>query len=208
MNVLNIYNKFMEFAFAGYHDKQLFNRLASKYKIELKNHNNELTIPPLINSVGTQRIGEFYLLVAPNQKLYRFYTKVDNNTEFAGAYWVYELSLKHELPYFIIDSIFNTVGIEKIFSDFQEVQLEGDFSEFFKLYIPTHDQISVLSVIGPDLMQKIYEFWDQIDLIVAGKKAWMVIRSGWPIDKDVEIMLKAGPIISEELIHRSKSFRP
>lgn len=207
MNLLKFYQNIAEFAYSGGYDEKLFSRIAHKYNLTKKITIDELTIPPLIYSFNDKKISKYYLSVSRGQNLYRLYAKNSENDGLGGTYWVYEIHLRNELPYFIVDSIFNTVGIDMIFKDFQEVDLEGDFSEYFKLYIPTNEQVDVLSVIGPDVMEKLYLYWNEVDLIVAGKKAWLITRNGWSADKSIELILEAGNLIAQELTHRAKSYQ-
>lgn len=189
-------------------DNKLFTRYSAKFKLKKRPTDQSITFPPLVDTDQIKRFSKYYLQVDEKRKLYKFYSEL-NGAEFSNTpkgYWVYYMEFDRELPYFILDSMFNRVKIERSFKDFEKITLEGDFSHGFNLYAPTKDHINVLAVLGPDLMDAVVDFWESIDVIVAGKKAWIITRQHSD-DKIVEDILDAGDKVFSELAHSARTHK-
>lgn len=206
--LLSAWDKLAGFVVPTVKERQEFEKISRRYGLKMVLSQGKLTIPPLIDILQHKRASQYYLRIDADRKLYKFHATYTDDTFYGTPkdYWVYEMEFGNELPYFIIDSIFNRVKIARIFTEFQEIELEGDFSEFFRLYVPSDDHVNALAVIGPDFMDSLYSFWEYIDVFVAGKRAWLVSRYGTD-DKLVQTMIDAGELVFAELDHSAKSHK-
>jgi len=121
-------------------------------------------------------------------------------------YWAIHIELQGELPEFILDSWHNSIMIDRKSSDYHQVTLEGDFSDYFGLYLPKGLHINVLSVMSPDVMEAMIEFWQDTDIIIEGTNVWFVTyRTN---DKnDVQALFDAAEVIVPELNHRARTYQ-
>ena len=71
---------------------------------------------------------------------------------------VMEIILPRKLPHMVIDSVVEadesgSSTLPIYFDKSQMINLEGDFSQYFKLYAPDNYGISALTILAPDVMQ-------------------------------------------------------
>ncbi len=166
----------------------------------------DVAVPPLIGAIEKSTVSAKQLrkeTTAVTEYVYKLYDQFNHRN-----YWVMYFELKKgNLPYFIVDSIFNRVEIKETFKDYQEVHLEGGFGDYFKLFVPSSEQIDAISAIGPDAMDVLMEYWQDIDLIVANKRIWLVTRGGYKDPEVISTLIEAGNVIQKELLHRARTYK-
>lgn len=196
-------------------ERALFRKLSIKYNLSAVTLNKPPLLPPLLGMSHNNTENNVCFRIDSKRTIFKsdVYAVYEGDSELHGQrfgipkkYWVYTIRLDRELPYFVLDSMFNRVRIQKVFNDYQEIELEGDFSNAFKLYAPKKDQINVLAVVSPDFMDSLIPYWKEVDVIVAGKTAWLISRYSKQ-SKEFERLLEVGDRIYNELEHSSRTHR-
>lgn len=121
--------------------------------------------------------------------------------------WVFYTELMSNLPSFVVDAKYNHIIIPKKFKEFQTLNLEGDFTNYFTVYIPKGSQVDVLSVLSPDVMEALKAFRHNTDVIIAGKKIWLLGNVTARKDVDLQQLFNSAEVILLELNHRARSYR-
>jgi hypothetical protein len=120
---------------------------------------------------------------------------------------VLQVQYLNGLPPFIIDS--KTEKISHTIPDaYEELNLEGDFNQHFKLFVPTGTQIEVLSIITPDVMRTLIDHCKGQDIESLGNLIWYIDSSSSKKDSEVRSLFAAAHALGVELDHRAKSYRP
>ena len=103
---------------------------------------------------------------------------------------VMRLELPRKLPHMVIDCLieagepgshgdssnrlFSTLPIS--FDPSQKLELEGDFYKYFTLYAPDKYAVDMLSIIGPDTMEKLLQMKEYCDIEIVDKYIYFY----WP----------------------------
>lgn len=101
------------------------------------------------------------------------------------------------------------MNLRKIANDFQELVLEGDFSEFYRVYCPTHEHINALSLLTPDVMATLIdENSDVADIVIADKKIWLTVTvNKMNIADKVSGLFRVYQRLMPEFQHKAKTFK-
>lgn len=179
---------------------------------------NNKYIPPLL--VPSDRTDvDHYIKGSVNNKVLRIFRRTSicesRYGEFQSHKWIAYFELKNILPGFVIDGI-NGNKIDKNFSDFDKVKLEGGFSDKFSIYVAKGDHIDMMSVMTPDVMWSMYDGHDEVDIIVAGKRLWIMVDGGSDFDiaeapyydvARLDILISALTDIVPELEHQARTYK-
>lgn len=105
--------------------------------------------------------------------------------------WTYlAVHLDRHLPQIVLDSRENnflTSNLPVKFSHTQELELEGDFNKFFRLYCPNGYETDALYLLTPDLMKKLIDKSGNFDVEIVDN--WMFFYSTGFLDLSVESVL-------------------
>lgn len=181
---------------------------ANKFKMH-EGLPNEL-IPPLTGVLADRQDYEFYFegkLLGRSFTLFLGNFNISRKTGVLQEQWVLFTELEGNLPAFVVDAKYNYVKIPAGFSEYESLKLEGDFSDYFNIYAPSKSQIDVLSVITPDVMEALKEFWQNTDVIVAGTRIWLIGNNMADDDVDLQHLFDSAEAILPELNHRARSYR-
>lgn len=129
------------------------------------------------------------------------------NTQIKKNYWVARVEGKHKLPEFVIDAVYNDVPIKEYFKDYEKLRLEGNFSEYFRIYSPSKRHIAVMSVLSPDVMDALMEFATITDVIVAGKVVWIIAADQKNRETVMTDLFDAIEILMPEFMHRARTYK-
>lgn len=90
----------------------------------------------------------------------------------------FELSLPRSLPHIILDSKKNNLfrryseyGVE--IESMQRLELEGDFIDYFSLYVPAGYQSDALYLFSPDIMQLMVQYAADYDIEIIDNKLYL-----------------------------------
>lgn len=124
-----------------------------------------------------------------------------------SSHWVIHFRFNGSLPNFYIDARYNDLLIIQKMKGYTKLNLEGDFSEYYDLYCEKGAHIDVLSVISPDVMDALKEFWSYVDVVVSGDECWLIGTANRKIEDDIRTLFEAAETMLPEFEHRSRTFK-
>lgn len=136
----------------------LFRRFVQANRLEYVDGSYSVNLPGIIFNIGnTQRfVGG---IADPSQDWFLAnyeYTTGSGKNETTHSFGVMRLKLPRKLPHVLLDSKKNNFlmlrNLPGNFSSDQRLQLEGDFNNYFTVYVPANYQRDVLYFLTPELM--------------------------------------------------------
>ncbi len=119
------------------------------------------------------------------------------------------LTLPISLPKLFIDTKRNNVfGFEvkaNNIEGLQEYKLEGDFPEFYRVFAQKDDQINVLSILTPEVMQKLLEH-KHYDVWIDGNKL-VVFSGGFDYLAGIPIIFPTAEMLLNEIDKIARELR-
>jgi len=114
----------------------------------------------------------------------------------------------NEFTHILLDSKNNSGGASRMRQGAERISLEGNFDDFFSLYVdPTH-HIDALSIITPDIMQTIMSATKSYDIEIIGSKVYLFAEGDRRNKDSVQDLFFGLEKLLGELSHKAKSFRP
>lgn len=89
---------------------------------------------------------------------------------------VIELDLDGKLPpVFVLNkkSRYGSLNVASVFGSNNTVKLEGDFSQYFTVYVPSGQEVQALAVFSPDVMALMEDESKHLSVELAGNKAYI-----------------------------------
>jgi hypothetical protein len=122
-------------------------------------------------------------------------------------YGVATISLSKEYPHLYLDSKAN--GRERVLYDAsQKVQLEGNFNQYFDLYVPDGSQAGALTVFSPDVMARLIDHGRSFDLEINKSSASFIIKDYAFTRKTIAELLQCAAAIGIELHELDRTWQP
>lgn len=94
------------------------------------------------------------------------------------------IELSRQLPRMVIDgrrNNFITTNLPEIFDESQLLQLEGNFSDVFDVYVPAGYENDALYILTPDVMALILDKADGFDIEITGGQLFVYAEGGFDI---------------------------
>ncbi|MBC7708306.1 hypothetical protein H7Y63_03715 [Polaromonas sp.] len=121
-------------------------------------------------------------------------------------YAIAALHFQKSFPHLYLDGRAN--GLNDMYSSSQQVQLEGNFNEFFRLYIPKGSSAGSLTILSPDIMQTLIDFGTPFDIEINGQSV-AIISPGKAFTKAmIPKLLLCADAIYKEFTQLEKSWKP
>lgn len=119
-----------------------------------------------------------------------------------------EVTLPYTLTNFYLDSHKDSKrkGPAALYDKSQTVSLEGNFNNFFQLFVPPDSTVFVLSVLSPDVMQTLINSSQRFDVELYEDRL-RIISVEKTSKKSQKPLLTAAKAIIDELDHRAKSWK-
>lgn len=90
-------------------------------------------------------------------------------------YTVVRVPLPTALPHILLLSKKTHISLTRDLADKQEIHLEGDFNNYFSLQIEKGQQIDVLTVMTPDVMQALVQYDQTEDVEIIGGSLYFIM---------------------------------
>lgn len=93
---------------------------------------------------------------------------------------VARLTLPRNVPHMVIDSLVENSSLSVLpihFDASQQIKVEGDFNQYFALYAPDTYAVSMLSIIGPDVMWALMQHAAACDIEIIDNNIYFY----WPL---------------------------
>lgn len=120
-------------------------------------------------------------------------------------YTIFEIETKSEIPDMVLlkNDFFAFTDLNTLTSGKEKLSLEGDFNEYFKLYIPKDFQIEALQIFTPDVMQELIDKFKTVDMNIEVNANKIYLFYEKVIGKKDEILLAYNLIqkFSEKFTH-------
>jgi hypothetical protein len=119
---------------------------------------------------------------------------------------VLQFHVSAKFPELFLDGRQN--GYDSNYLETQKLSLEGNFDDYFDLYVLHGEQIDALSVITPDIMQLLVDSGRPYDIALKGNDVY-IFSSGhfFYTRRGLPHVLEFAKRLLEELEHRSKSWQ-
>lgn len=152
-------------------DNIFLKRFTARNNLKYVGKDYPINLPGLIFGIGDTRgfeggftdINEKWLLAN-----YQYTTGSGKNKK-TRSFGILRLRLPRQLPHVLLDATGNnfiTTNLPTNFSADQKLSLEGDFNNFFTVYVPQGYQRDVLYFLTPELMQILVDYGSEYDFEV------------------------------------------
>lgn len=122
-------------------------------------------------------------------------------------YGIAVLTFDKKFPHLYLDAKANGKG-PKPYSESQRVQLEGDFSRYFTLYMPEGSAAGSLAVLTPDVMQTLIRYGRPVDVEIQGHDVAAITEDPAFMKQSASALLSCISALYSEIAHLEVSWRP
>lgn len=124
--------------------------------------------------------------------------------------WAYvKIKLVRSLPHMVLDAKANNAlkisNLEQSFDRSQILGLEGNFNEYFTLYVPKQYERDALYVFTPDVMAAVIDSGRQYDIEIVGDELYMYAQGSFSLDapETYKMLFKIIDAIHGELVSQT-----
>ena len=167
-------------------------------------------VPPSIDGVGSRKkrhnvvAGNVY---GSNFRLFEYeYTIGSGKDRQVFRNTVMSFELKNNFTHILLDSKNNQGGARLVRKSAERLSLEGNFDEFFSLYVDPKHRVDALSIISPDVMQTIMRANKSYDIEIIGPTVYLFAEGDRRNKYHIKDLFRGAKKILDELNHRAKSF--
>jgi len=116
-------------------------------------------------------------------------------------YTVGALTLPTALPHMLLLSKKTKVDVERDLQNGEELHLEGDFNDYFSLQIEKGQEIDALSVITPDVMQKLVDYNQAEDIEILGTNLYFMLSHDKRDYRNMQLFIQSIMELSGQITH-------
>jgi hypothetical protein len=125
-----------------------------------------------------------------------------------GNFHGLDVRLPLEMPHMYLDSL-QAGGhkVSAVFDTSQKIVLEGNFSQYFNVFVPAKYEAIALSVLAPDVMQTLQRHAADFDVELYGDHLRVISNHKVLGDQSLEAaLLEVAEALLKEIEHRSRSW--
>ncbi len=138
--------------------------------------------------------------------LYIFNYEFTQMRSFAKRYTIAAANVEVNFPPIFLDAHTNkSPGFS--YEDFQKINLEGDFADYFTLYVERNSHIDGMSIITPDLMEKVRWKGKAYDVAIWQNNIAVIARGDHLTYKKLPDLISFTENLIPELVHKAKTWR-
>jgi len=115
-------------------------------------------------------------------------------------YTLARISLPEPLPHMLLLSKKAGADLQRDLANKQDLPLEGDFDDYFKLQIEQGQQIDALTLITPDVMQTLVQFNQAEDIEILGNDLYFILNRDRRDFHDLESLIQSALALSQQII--------
>lgn len=168
------------------------------------------TIPPSLSVEGMHEIRAYgYELKIGDQTLRVFdyaYAIGRGKSRRDFYFAIAALPLERDYPHIYLDGKAN--GRNRGYNHAQRVDLEGNFSKYFELYVPNKAEVGALTILSPDTMQTLIELAQPYDVEIQNNAACVITRGFAYTRNNLPALLVASEALLKEFNMLGKSWKP
>lgn len=113
------------------------------------------------------------------------------------------VKLARTMPHIILASKAASADLQADFIDGESLQLEGDFDKYFKLQIEKGQQIDVLTLLTPDVMQTLVNYNTTENIEILNDDLYFIIAGDKRDERDVKALIQSVVELSQQIIENS-----
>jgi len=178
------------------------------WQMDIQNVPMNLVPPSLVNSGHSQRCSEVvdakFDNVDCDLMTYEF-TIGSGKSSQTFYFTIADVVLPKTFPHIILDSNKNRGGFRNIPGGYENLKLEGDFDNYFKLYVVKGQEIDVLSIITPDVMQTLINADQQQDMEIYGNNLFFIGINDERSPAAMRTLLHSVSLLSAEILQRAQT---
>lgn len=189
-------------------DKQAVHRFVTAYAASSLSENEMFTaVPPCFDSlrnnpqVVSTRVHDGYVFpLSPQQDCMVFifeYVMNYGRSNVTHSFTVAVTEQPKVFPHLFLDSKQN--GASYAYDTSQRLSLEGDFQDYFNLYVPEGEQIDSLTILTPDVMQTLVRGGRPYDIELVGNSVTLVAIGSPYTQRALPALFKFLDAFSKEL---------
>lgn len=110
------------------------------------------------------------------------------------------MTMPLQMPHVLLLCKKNPSGMRRDLGDGEELQLEGDFRNYFSLQIERDKQVDVLKLITPDVMQALVDYGQTEDIEMIGTDLYFITKSDIRNFDDMPGLINSVNAVAGELI--------
>lgn len=129
-----------------------------------------------------------------------------DNRDKTYYYGIAMFQLDKSYPHLFLDGRSN--GKNEAYAGSQKVKLEGDFNDYFDLYIPDGSSAGALTVFSPDVMQTIMNTGQKFDIEIKGNTVWIISTGRAFSLSAIKNLLTCAGALTSELKELDRSWQP
>ncbi|HSX45456.1 MAG TPA: hypothetical protein VLG27_00435 [Candidatus Saccharimonadia bacterium] len=114
------------------------------------------------------------------------------------------LKLPKTMPHMVLHAKHNDANVQNDLADGQELKLEGDFNDYFRLMIEKNQQIDALTILTPDVMQTLVDYSQNEDVEIVGDNLYLVVKGDKRDAANVEQLIKSVFELGSQLIENAR----
>lgn len=132
---------------------------------------------------------------------------IRNKNPYSNYFTIARVHLTKQFPHIILDSKKNGSGIRNIPSGYENLKLEGNFNNYFSLYEAKGEEVNVLSIITPDVMQVLIDSETRQDIEIAGNYIYFIAIDDQRTPTAMRSLLQSVDKLAAEIIQRAQTLR-
>lgn len=166
-------------------------------------------IPPGLQNIGHDRKTSEVINAQFNNLscdlLFYQYTEGSGKSSHTYYFTIVRNHLNKQFPHIILDSKKNFSQLRNIPGNYENLKLEGDFYKYFNLYEAKGEEVDVLSIITPDVMQVLIDAQQQQDIEIFSSYLYFVAVSDKRTPEAMRTLLTSVNALAPEILHRAQT---
>lgn len=118
-------------------------------------------------------------------------------------YTIGALSVPSSLPHMLLLNKKTKIDIARDLENSENLQLEGDFNDYFSLQMEKGQEIDALTIITPDVMQKLVDYNQAEDIEILGTNLYFICSHDRRDYQHMQSFIESIVSLSEQIIHNS-----
>lgn len=112
------------------------------------------------------------------------------------------------MPHIILNSKKDKADIHTRFPDHESLKLEGDFNKYFNLLLQKGQEVNVLAIITPEIMQTLIADNNDEDIETAGQQLFFILRNDKRDTESVKRLISSVEALSAQIIRNINLDQP
>jgi len=107
--------------------------------------------------------------------------------------------LPKQVPHMVLRAKKGDTDLRDDMADSETLKLEGDFNDYFRLQVEDGQEVDVLTVITPDIMQTLVDYSQGEDIEMFGQRLYFIVRDDKRDPDSVKQLVRSVIELSEQL---------